>query len=194
VDFDTIVARVFVPEHELPRLEVAQEARILAASAGTDARFGRIDRISPVVDPKSGTVKVTVAIPRSQGLAPGMYVEVELVVARRDDALLVPKQALIYDDVQAFVYRFTATGTATAPARAGDGDAEGAGASPAYEVGTVERLRVVPALEDRQSVVPSGDTLGAGDRVVLAGQAGLEDGAEVRVVEGVADRGPETSL
>ena len=64
--------------------------------------------MSPVVDAQSGTVKVTLSIPRNQGLVPGMYVEVELVVAREDDALLVPKRALVYDDVQSFVYLLAA--------------------------------------------------------------------------------------
>jgi membrane fusion protein, multidrug efflux system len=156
VDFDSIVALVHVPEKELPRLKVGQPARISAPALGgrIDAR---IERLSPVVDPRSGTVKVTVDVPHRPGLRPGMYVDVELVVDRQPDSLLVPKRALVYDTDQVYVFRLKG--------------------------GTVERLLVRPALEDAANVqpTPSEGGLAEGDRVVVAGQAGLKDGDRVRL-------------
>ncbi|MEM1178185.1 MAG: efflux RND transporter periplasmic adaptor subunit [Acidobacteriota bacterium] len=163
VDFDTIVARVFVPEKDLPRLGLDQTARLFS-QAIDGARQGEVIRISPIVDPRSGTVKVTVGIPRNQGLRPGQYVEVELVVATRDDALLMPKRALIFDDTQVFVYRLD-------------------------DEMRVERLEISPELEDRQHVVPSAGIVSAGDRIVVAGQAGLKDGSKVRLAETDRDVG-----
>lgn len=160
VDFDTIVARVYVPEKELGRLRGGgQSARVFSDSIGGEARSGKVIRIAPIVDPRSGTVKVTVGIPRNQGLLPGMYVEVELVTDTRDDALLVPKRAVIYDQNQAFLYRVKDDSTA-------------------------ERLRVAVVLEDRENILPgtTGESqLAVGDRIVVAGQAGLKDGAKVRL-------------
>ena len=115
-----------------------------------------VDRLSPVVDPASGTIKVTVAIPRQEGLRPGMYVDVQLVTDVHDDALLVPKRAVVYDDDQLFVYRM-------------DPQAK-----------TVERVYLKPLLESEQWIEPV-EALAAGDRVVVAGQAGLKDGAKVRL-------------
>ena len=155
VDFDSIVARVYVPEKELPRLADGLIARVTAPAVGR-TWSGRVERLSPVVDPKSGTVKVTVAIPRQEALRPGMYVDVQLVTEVREDALLVPKRALVYDRDQVFVYRM--------------GDDR-----------TVERVYVVPELEDERFVLPAGDQLAAGDKVVTAGQAGLKAGAKVRL-------------
>jgi len=157
VDFDTIVARVFVPEKEVRRLAIGQEARLFSSSLGGDARRGNVERIAPIVDPKSGTVKVTVEVPRQQGLRPGMYVEVELVTDTREDALLVPKRAVVYDQNRAFLFRLT-------------GDM------------TVERLTVEPRLQDQGWIEPDlGAGLAVGDRVVVAGQAGLKDGTKVRL-------------
>ncbi len=168
VDFDTIVARVYAPEKELARLRVGLAARLFSASIGNDDRDGEVVRIAPIVDPASGTVKVTVGIPRNQGLLPGMYVEVELVTDTRTDALLVPKRAVVYDQNQAFLYRLT-------------------------EEMTAERLRIEVVLEDRENILPAtgdsaaGDSaaggLAAGDRIVVAGQAGLKHGAKVRLAE-----------
>lgn len=156
VDFDSIVARVYVPEKELHRIRVGQDARVRAAAAGGEERSGRVDRIAPRIDPRSGTVKVTVSIPRSQQLLPGMYVSVELVTEVHEEALLLPKRALVHDGAQSFVFRL----------RAGD---------------RVERLEVRSALEDSDNVEPAAG-FAAGDRIVVAGQAGLKSGAKVRVI------------
>lgn len=157
IDFDSIVARVYVPEKELSRLEKGQMARITAQAVGEEERRGSIDRIAPVVDSRSGTVKVTIAIPAEEGLLPGMYVSVQLVTDVHEEALLVPKRALVYDDDQLFVFRMK--------------DSE-----------RVERLMVLPVLEDRDYIEPAG-ILEEGDSIVVAGQAGLKDGSLVREVE-----------
>lgn len=168
VDFDTLVARVYVPEKELPKLRRGLPARLTASALGRDPYEGRVIRISPVVDPGSGTVKVTVGIPDWRGLRPGLYVDVALVTAVHEEAVRVPKRALLYDQDQTFLYRVV--------------DGEGDGGALA-----VERLPVRPALEDAQYVEPTGEALAPGDRVVVAGQAGLKDGTRVRVLE----RAPE---
>ena len=105
---------------------------------GGEARGGEVVRIAPIVDPKSGTVKVTVGIPRNQELLPGMYVEVELVTATREDALLIPKRAVVYDQNQAFLYRIT-------------------------DELTAERLRIEVELEDRYNIMPAAGDTAAGD-------------------------------
>lgn len=163
VDFDSLVARVYVPEKELAKLADGMEARIAAPSLGGAAYRGVVKRLAPIVDPRSGTVKVTVAIPDWRGLRPGLYVDVALVTDTRDDALLVPKRALVYDQDQTYVYRVV----------------EGEGAEPTQ----VERVRVEPALENAEAVQPAGAELSPGDRLVIAGQAGLKDGTAVRVLE-----------
>jgi membrane fusion protein, multidrug efflux system len=161
VDFDSIVARVFAPEKTLPRLAKGSAANVYATAFGSEPRRGEIDRIAPVVDSRTGTVKVTVSIPRSADLRPGMYVSVELITAVHEDALLIPKRALVYDDEQIYVFRIE----------------EAAAGEPIK----VERLQVEVELEDRDHVEPS-DRFAVGDRIVVAGQAGLKSDAEVRLV------------
>ena len=155
VDFESIVARIYVPEKHLVELRNGLEARISAhAGAGHDYR-GRVKRIAPIVDPRSGTVKVTVDVGAQPGLLPGMYVDVELVTATHADAVLVPKRALIYDSDQIFVYRLG-------------------------EERRVERIFIEPRLADKHNVEPI-EGIAAGDEVIVAGQAGLKDGALVKL-------------
>jgi len=156
MDFDTMVARVFVSEKNLDELRRGQEARISTSVAGGGRNFvGRVERIAPIVDSKTGTVKVTVAVDREAGLRPGLYVDVDLVTATHTEALLVPKRAVVYDNDQMFVYRL--------------GDER-----------RVERIYIDSALADRDWIEPVGG-LDLGDRVVVAGQAGLKNGALVEL-------------
>ncbi len=161
VDFNSIVARVFIPEREIGRLRVGQVARIESDSLAGGARSGKVSRISPIVDSRTGTVKTTVAIPSNQNLRPGMYVEVELVVEVHTDALLVPKRAIVYDNDQSFLFRLV----------------EGADENP-----TAERLQLKPLLADRDFIEAPDGTLNVGDLVIVAGQAGLKDGAEIKLL------------
>jgi membrane fusion protein, multidrug efflux system len=155
VDFDSIVARIYVPEKELARLRTGQSAR-LATQADKDFPYsGSVDRISPVVDPQTGTVKVTVALDGDQGLRPGMYVEVVLVTDTHSEALLVPKRSLVYDKDQTFVYKLG-------------------------EERRVSRVPVQARLSDKEFVEPEGGLM-EGDQIVIAGQAGLKDGSLVRL-------------
>jgi membrane fusion protein (multidrug efflux system) len=156
VDFESLVAMVYVPERELPRLRPGQPARLVAQGLGGAQRAARIERIAPTVDPKTGTVKVTLAVAERAGLRPGMYVEAELVAAVEAQALLVPKRALVYDQDQIFVFRV-------------DGDNH------------AERVLIEPTLEDADFVAVE-DDLAEGDRIVVAGQTGLKPGALVRLL------------
>jgi membrane fusion protein (multidrug efflux system) len=154
VDFDSIVARIYVPEKDLARLEVGQTAWVTSQSAGGATR-GQVERISPIVDPQTGTVKVTIAFSGGGAVRPGIYVDVNLVTEIHRNALLVPKRALIYDQDQIFVYRLG-------------------------EERRVERLLIESILENRESVEPAAG-LEEGDEIVIAGQAGLKDNALVRL-------------
>lgn len=157
VDFESIVARIFVPEKNLKQLRPDLPARVHASAVRDEPFEGRVKRISPVVDPRTGTVKVTVDVGGRSELRPGLYVDVELVTDVHEDAILVPKRALVYDNDQVFIYRL----------------------QPDH---TVARLRVVPRLADRDWVEPVGG-VAVGDSVIIAGQAGLKHGARVRLPE-----------
>lgn len=171
VDFNTIVARVFVPERQIARLRLGQVARIIAPSLGGSVTEGTVLRIAPTVDPKSGTIKTTIKVPTgNRSLVPGLYVETELVVDKKADALLLPKRAVVYDDTEAYVYRVKPDDT-------------------------VERLRINPVLEDRDYLETAAtDGLAAGDKIVVAGQAGLKSGTKVRLAGAGKVTTPGSSL
>src|SRR5690606_36479765 len=62
-DFDSLVARVYVPEKELDRLRLGQSAEVIGKAAKGRRGTGKVERIAPIVDASTGTVKVTVSLP-----------------------------------------------------------------------------------------------------------------------------------
>ncbi|MCL4818252.1 MAG: efflux RND transporter periplasmic adaptor subunit [Vicinamibacteria bacterium] len=156
-DYDPLVARIFLPEREVLDLKPGQEAQ-MSLKARDDVRFrGRIQRISPVVDTQSGTVKVTVeAVQPPASVRPGAFVTVGLVRETRPQALLVPKPAVIRELSEAFVF-------------VADGD-------------KARRKAVQTGLEEGDKVEIIGG-LAKGERVITSGQGALKDGAPIRVAK-----------
>lgn len=180
-DFNTLVARVFVPEKELDRVKVGQEALVVGKAAKGRRGAGEVARISPIVDAGTGTVKMTVALPPelagSQGFLPGMYAEVTLTVDHREGVALVPKGAIVHDEEQTYVF---------VPEGADSPD-DAAGLK-------ARRVRVELGLQDSERVeIVKG--LAAGDPVIVAGHTGLKDGAKiVRVdAQGRPEGAPEAA-
>ena len=157
VDFNSMVARIYVPEKSLPDLRLDQPARVSTTALGAQQFKGYVKRIAPIVESKTGLVKVTIGFKEIGQLRPGMYVDVELITAERPDAILITKRALLYDGELTYVFRLL-------PER------------------KVERVMVEPKIADKLNVEPV-TGFKEGDQIVVAGQTGLKDGAKVRLPE-----------
>ncbi|MFQ5964966.1 MAG: efflux RND transporter periplasmic adaptor subunit [Candidatus Scalinduaceae bacterium] len=99
VDFVPILAKIYVPEKDLNKIKEGQKARIISEFASEVEFMGNVKMISPVVDPESGTVKVTIELDDLIGgvLKPGMFVSVYTIVGEHQDAIVIPKKALILE-------------------------------------------------------------------------------------------------
>ncbi len=157
VDFKSIVARMHVPEKDLSPVRLELPARVTATALGNQEFKGYVKRIAPVVDAKTGLVKVTIGFRDIGQLRPGMYVEIELVTDKRSDAILISKRALVHDEELKYVFRLL-------PER------------------KVERVVVEEKIADKLNVEPVSG-FKEGDQIVVAGQTGLKDGAKVRLPE-----------
>ena len=110
-DFDPLMAVLFVPERHISLLKNRQPVK-LNVDAVSDEKFkGHIERISPVVDPNSGTFKVTIEVHDPQrNLKPGMFGRVQIMYDEHKNTLMIPKEAIISEDreTSVFVVRDTA--------------------------------------------------------------------------------------
>lgn len=100
-----LIAVLHVPERQLDKLRIGQRSRLRVDAIEEGDFIGRIKRISPVVDPATGTIKVTVEVrDPSKRLRPGMFSRIEIVYDVHAGALMAPKDAIISEDRESAVY------------------------------------------------------------------------------------------
>lgn len=155
VDDRRLEAVLNVPERELATLRAGLPVTLEVDALPGRSFAGSIDRISPVVDAKSGTFRVVTTFDGSGTLQPGMFGRVGIDYDQRTDALTVPRAALLEDeaDPAVFVVR--------------DNTAQRVAIKLGYFDGPWAEVR---------------DGLKPGDRVVTAGKVALRDGALVQVL------------
>ena len=155
-DFDPMLAVLYVPENALARIKPGQPATLEADALPGKTFGGRVARLSPVVDPQTGTFKVTVEVRRGDhGLAPGMFARVNVTYDVHKDALTVPRAAIVTEDGESAVY--------------------------VVKSGVAHRVPVQLGYSDGDKMeITHG--LASGDMVVTLGQNSLKDGTKVAVV------------
>lgn len=95
-----------LPERDLGRIEAGQQASLAAVYDPSRTVEGVVARIAPVIDTSSGTFRVTIEIPADQHvLVPGQFVAVALEVDRREDALVVARDAVVYEEGEPIAWR-----------------------------------------------------------------------------------------
>ena len=155
-DLTRLLARVFVPAKEFRSIRPDQPVQLVVTSTG-DRLVGRIDLVNPMVDPASGTIKVTVAVSEyPHTTRPGDFVEVSIVTDRHSDALLVPRIAVVSERGERSVF-VAADGTAS------------------------RRSVEVGFEDDEHAEILSG--LEQGELVVVQGQRALRDGQSITVLD-----------
>jgi membrane fusion protein (multidrug efflux system) len=157
-DFDPLLARVHVPSREFRKLSIDQKVELVLDSTGERIE-GRITLISPIIDPTSGTIKLTVEVPDyPQGTRPGDFASVRIVTEMRPSALLVPRTAVLNDRGENVVYAVVAGEPPTAERRV-------------VETGFTD---------DEHTQIISG--LAAGAQVVVKGQRSLKPGSKLKIL------------
>lgn len=158
-DFTPLLCPIQVPERQLPRLHEGQEAVIEVEAFPAERFTAVVDRVSPVVDAATGTVRVTLEVDGQGKLRPGMFASVFLRMASRHDALVMPRAALALDSLGDTVFVFV------------DGKAQRREVTLGFREG--DDVEVVAGLEE-------------GERVVVVGQDGLSDGTPIRLLTDAA--------
>ena len=153
---DPLVSYLHVPEREYRHLRAGQEASITVDALPGETISASVSRVSPVIDPETGTFKITIEISDPERrVKPGMFARVAIVYDSHRDALQVPRSAVIDDDGETSVY--------------------------VVEDGRALRRPVVTgyALAGRVEIV---DGLDDDDEIVTVGQLGLKPDTRVTII------------
>ena len=95
-----------VPELALSSVRRGQRVRVTLDALPGKAFEGEIYAIDPIVDVTGRAIRLRARIPNPKGeLSPGLFARVQLVVERRENALLVPESAIFSKDDRQLVYR-----------------------------------------------------------------------------------------
>jgi membrane fusion protein (multidrug efflux system) len=155
-DFSPLQAVLHIPEHEMAKIRKDQRAELKVDALPNQTFTGHVERISPVVDSETGTFKVTVYVKETKSmLRPGMFGRVKIVYDTRENTRMIPKSAVISEDLAQSVYVIKDSLAFKKAIKTG------------YTNGV--NIEVVEGLED-------------GEIVVTIGQGSLQDSTKVNVI------------
>jgi HlyD family secretion protein len=146
-----------VSELEAGRLRVGMKARVAVQAKPGETFFGQLAAIAPEVDERNRHFKIEVRVPNDgRTLLSGMYATARIVEAAAENAVLVPKEAVVTKDGKRVVQRV-------------QGD-------------TVTAVEVTEGLVDGSRVqIKQG--LAAGDVVLADARRPVAAGTKVRAIE-----------
>jgi len=146
---------VAVPELEASRVAVGQPVSVSTENLPGVQFEGKVARFSYALDASSRTMLAEVSLANPQlTLRPGMLVTAKLGIERRDDALIMPTEALVMEKTNAFAYTVAGDKAVKHPIKIGFSDGK-----------NVEVL---------EGVTPA-------DAVILVGKLSMADGQPVRM-------------
>lgn len=186
-DFDPLLAVLHVPEKELSKLQVGFPSDLTADAVPDEIFSASILRISPIISAQTGTFKVTVGVSdKTRKLKPGMFTRVNIVYDMHEDTLLVPKDAILTEDIETavFVVKEQVEDQSDNKENSEPADQSDEDSAPEESSKTliVSKQNVRTGYINSTHVeILSGVELG--DIVVTTGLSSLKDGVKVKVVE-----------
>lgn len=155
--FDPLVAYMHVPEREYRQIRAGQPVAIEIDALAGQRIVAEVTRISPVVDPQTGTFKITIEIrDEARRIKPGMFGRMSIVYDVHEDVLQIPRSAVVEDRGEETIF--------------------------VVEDGEAVR-RVVQTGYGSEGMVEITDGLSDADQVVTVGHVGLKPGAKVKVID-----------
>lgn len=95
---------VAVEPENLGRLHKGQLVRLLDLHPGMPVSIGHIAEVLVQIDPQTRLAQATVAVPTSSPLQPGSTVRAEIITEHVDNALFLPRAAILRDGNNEYVY------------------------------------------------------------------------------------------
>jgi membrane fusion protein (multidrug efflux system) len=155
-NIDTVKVQVEVQERDISRVRVGSTAQVMVDAYPGKVFIARATRTVHALDPRTRTLGLEMEIPNADHrLKPGMYARVELLVATHPAALLVPGEAIRFEDSAPVLFL--------------------------VQDGTVVRRPVAVGVTEG-TLVEVTKGLSGGEAVIIQGKELVRDGQKVRAV------------
>jgi len=152
-----LIIKSAVSEEYISRIKLGQTVKVKIHSIGDSVFTGKISVITPGVRTETRTADIEVSILYDKRVKPGMTATLEIVVAQKQNALVVPQDILIIKP-NGEKYVFIA------------------------EEDKAKMVKITTGIESNTEVeVTSG--LKEGDKVVILGQENLKEGVKIKLPE-----------
>lgn len=96
MSYTQLYMEVNLPEKDIVQIKIGNLAHITNYTLPNDTLIGKITQLSPAIDPATRTFKGLVIIDNPELLLrPGMFVRSDIVVARKDSTIVIPKDIIL---------------------------------------------------------------------------------------------------
>ncbi len=152
-DTSSLVAYLRIPQSELVKFSAGHQAKVNVDAMPDTSFVATIARISPTIDARNGTFRVTAYIDNEDGLlAPGMFGRFDIEYEQHIDALIIPAAAIVKEDNETVVY--------------------------VVQNGTAVRRAIQTGIRSGDNIEVL-DGLDEHEQIVVTGQSSLRDGSRV---------------
>ncbi|MBN1107656.1 MAG: efflux RND transporter periplasmic adaptor subunit [Bacteroidales bacterium] len=96
MDYKTMYMDVQLPEKYITVIKPGQKVNLTNYTIPNDTIIGNITQLSPAIDPDTRTFRGTIAVDNKEYLLrPGMFVKADIITARKDSAIVIPKSIIL---------------------------------------------------------------------------------------------------
>ena len=157
MDYNKMLMEVSLPEKYINEVSKGQVVRIMNYTLPDDTLSGSVNQLSPAISTETRTFKGILTIENPDlKLRPGMFAKADIVIARKDSVIVLPKDIIISGQRGKTVF--------------------------VVDKGTAEEKRVTFGYENQDEVeITSG--LKVNDRVVIKGFETLRNRSKVKIIK-----------
>lgn len=157
MDYSQLFTEVNLPFKEMNRISTGQKVSVTNYTQLEDTLLGNVGQVAPALDPVSRTFKATILIDNPELIIrPGMFMKIDIVVAGKDTAIVIPKDVIISRRGEKTVY--------------------------VVEKGAAIRRTISTGLENKEQIEVV-DGLKENERLVVKGFETLRNRSKVKIVQ-----------
>jgi membrane fusion protein (multidrug efflux system) len=155
VDMDEMIVRLNLPEKDIPYFKKGLQAMLKVDSYPDTEFLGEVTRVAEIVDTQTRTLPIEISIPNKEHrLKSGMFARITIIAAKLKDVLVLPQDAIVQELGEKFVFT--------------------------VENNIADKKKVVLGKRDNGKLEVL-EGIKEGETIIVFGQQGLKDGAQVNV-------------
>ena len=159
--------RLFVAERFISRISLRQNCEITLDAWPGEVFRGRVNEISPTVDPTSRTMEARIVVDNAGSrLKAGMFAKVKIITEQKNNVVKIPASALIQRFGEDYVFVAAA-------------DPANAGGYIAQKRNVTVGIMIDGVMEIQKGINP-------GEDVIIKGQGLLDNGSKINIVDRIA--------